>query len=54
MDFGLKTYLALADGTTYESPLFFKRNARSVDFPMCISRFVAYFENGDNQNQLRR
>ena len=29
-DFGLKTYLTVSDGTTHESPLFFKRNARAL------------------------
>ncbi len=29
-DFGLKTYLTVSDRTCYESPLFFKRNARAL------------------------
>lgn len=29
-DFGLKTYLTVSDGTRYESPLFYKRNARAL------------------------
>ncbi len=50
-DFGLKTYLTVSNGTRYESPLFYKRNARALKR---ASRNVSRKVKGSNNRHRAR
>ena len=51
MDFGLKTYLTLSDGTRIENPLFFKSSLNELRRK---SRTLSRCEKGSNHRKMRR
>lgn len=51
MDFGLKTYLTLSDGTRIENPLFFKSSLNELRRK---SRALSRCEKGSNHRKMRR
>ena len=51
MDFGLKTYLTLSDGTRIENPLFFKSGLNELRRK---SRALSRCEKGSNHRKMRR